>query len=221
MLSRLPVTLLVALLLLVACAETPQAPVADQAVTPDTTEPSAGVTDENGLGVTREQIIAAFSDSGLDPNAFEAQSLEDGRQVTTASYPATAQRQVLWVAIFGPAEAPHTVRVDYLPANARGGESETVERALDRLMTTLFPDWPDAPAWPEQAGGRAWQEAAAVGETNPGSRRVPIFEGRREAVWLGALGVPPQVISYVFTTRGVCRPSVAAADFYEGYSGCR
>lgn len=83
------------------------------------------------------------------------------------------------------------------------------------------PDWPEAAAWPEQAGGRAWQEAAAVAETNPDSRQVPIFEGQREAVWLGALGVPPQVVSYVFTTHQVCRPSVAAADFYEGYSGCR
>jgi len=224
MIPRSLLARLAALLLLAACAETDQPPIADQAATPGVaSSPSAGPAGgvANGLGVSQAQIIAALGAQGLDPSAFEAQTLKDGRQVMAASYPASTQRQVLWVAIFGPSEAPHTVRVDYFPANAQGGESARVGEAMDGLMTTLFPDWPDAPAWPEQAGGRAWQEAAAVAETNPDSRQVPIFEGQREAVWLGALGVPPQVVSYVFTTHEVCRPSVAAADFYEGYSGCR
>jgi hypothetical protein len=218
MLSRLPIAGLSALVLLAACAETGQEPLPTSAADAG---PAGTPGVANGLGVSQAQIIAALGERGLDPNAFEAQTLRDGRQVMAASYPASTQRQVLWVAIFGPSETPHTVRVDYFPANARGGEAEVVDQALDELMTTLFPDWPDAPAWPEQAGGRAWQEAAAVAETNPDSRQVPIFEGQREAVWLGALGVPPQVVSYVFTTHQVCRPSVAAADFYEGYSGCR
>jgi hypothetical protein len=220
MTARLPVATLAAALLLAGCAETTQTtPTADPAA--PGAGPTAAADPANGLGVSQAQIIAAFGAEGLDPAAFEAQTLQDGRQVMAASYPASVERQVLWVAIFGPSAAPHTVRVDYFPVNAQGGEPEVVGQAMDGLMTTLFPDWPEAAAWPEQAGARAWQEAAAVAEGDPGSRQVPILEGQRDAVWLGALGVPPQIVSYVFTTREVCRPSVAAADFYKGYTGCR
>lgn len=176
----------------------------------------------DGLGLSEDELIAVFADGELDPAAFENVDLGDGRRVTAASFPPSTERQVLWVAMFG-GEEPHTVRVDYFPVNAQGGEGEKVGDALSGLMNALFPDWPEAGAWPERAGARAWQETVKAAEEGPGPEggaRVPILESERDGVWLGALGVPPNVVSYVFTTSQACRPSVASASFYQGYVGC-
>lgn len=176
----------------------------------------------DGLGLSENELLAVFANGQLDPEAFENVDLGDGRRVTAASFPASTQRQVLWVAMFG-GDEPHTVRVDYFPGNAQGGEGETVGEALSGLMSALFPDWSEAGTWPERAGARAWQETVKAAEEGPGpggGARVPILESERDGVWLGALGVPPNVVSYVFTTSEACRPSVASTSFYQGYVGC-
>lgn len=194
------------------------APAAEAA--PDDGAPSSAAAPAEGLGLTRERLIEVLAEQDLDAAAFEPTTFEDGREVVTASFPGGSQRQVLWIAMFGGESDPHTVRLDYYPNNARGGESETVQEALDRLLVALFPNWADAPQWPEFAGARAWQETAKIMQDETAERRIPVLETERDGVWLAALGVPPDVVNYVVTTNPACRPS-RGSDFYKGYAACR
>lgn len=175
-----------------------------------------------GLGVSRERIVAAFAEQDLSADAFSTMTAGDGREVVAASFPPTASRQVMWVGIFGEAAAPHTVRVDYFPNEARGGEAPAVGAAMDRLLATLFPDWPEAQDWPEVAGQRAWEETAKLAQqAEEGTpTRIPVLQTQRDGVWLEALGASPRVVSYVITDRDVCRPS-QTDGYFEGYAACR
>lgn len=206
--------------------ETTEAPEAEDATTeppqPEADQEAPAVVERtgDGLGLSREEIVGVLTRYDLAADAFEPQDAGD-REVVAASFPATMSRQVLWVGIFGDARAPHTVRLDYFPERAQGGEGQAVGDAIDRLLVALFPDWPDATRWPEVAGNRAWQETAKIMEDAEGAPpRAPVVEGQQDGVWLAALGVPPQVISYVVTMRDVCRPS-QADGFYQGYPTCR
>jgi len=175
----------------------------------------------NGLGLSEAQIIGVLAEGDLSADAFSAQTLDDGRRVLTASFPETSQRQVLWIAILGEPAAPHTVRADFYPNNAEPEEVEAVGLALDRLLMSLFPDWPEVVDWPEVAGRRAWEETIRRNEGEEGApREVPVLETVRDGIALEALGVPPQIVSYVFTTNETCRPS-KTEGFYQGYAACR
>jgi hypothetical protein len=183
--------------------------------------PAEGAATGATLPVSRQEIVAGFAEHGLPAEAFEEISLEDGREVLAASFPPTASRQALWVGIFGSAEAPHTVRMDLFPADTTPEEAVAIADTVDDLVATMFPNWSEGAEWPAIAGARAWQEAEKVRAQEGGARQIPIFETERNGIWLGALGVPPQVLSYVFTARQACRPSEASSGFYEGYVGCR
>jgi len=180
--------------------------------------------DGEGLGLSQAELVQVFAANGLDPDAFEMQDLGEGRRVLTASYPATTERQVLFVALFGEASDPHTIRVDYFPMNAREEEAPRVGATLDSLMLALFPDWGDAGQWPEVAGQRAWQETTRMAEEareqGAESVQVPIIETDREGVSLSAVSLPPSVLSYVLTTRESCRPANPASRYSAGFVGC-
>jgi hypothetical protein len=203
-------------LLVAGCAgETPDPPAPG---TPPATEaPATG----EALPLSRQEILAAFAANGLPAEAFEDLVLEDGREVFAASFTRTAGRQALWVGVFGSGAAPHTVRMDLFPIDTGPEEALAIAGAMDGLLSTMFPDWQDAADWPEVAGARAWDQAEELRAKEAGGQRIPILETKRNDVWLGALGVPPDVLSYVFTVREACRPSEASSGFYEGYVGCR
>lgn len=230
--------------LLAACASDAPEPEAmaeapPRAAPPVTAEPGAGPAEAapaapavgaqaqrtgDGLGLSQAELLQVFAANGLDPKAFEMQSLGDGREVLTASYPPTTERQVLFVAMFGGEQAPHTVRMDYFPLNARGDEGPRVGQTLHGLMEALFPDWAEGTAWPQTAGQKAWQEtmqvAEAAREGAAESLQVPIFETDHEGVSLSALSIPPAVVSYVVTTKDSCRPANPEARYNAGYVGC-
>jgi hypothetical protein len=188
---------------------------------PAVAAPSAeGAATGEALPLSRQEIVAGFAEHGLRADAFEEISLEDGREVLAASFPESASRQALWVGIFGSAEAPHTVRMDVFPIETTPEEALAIADTVDDLVATMFPNWPEGAEWPATAGARAWEEVEKVRAQEGGSRQIPI-ETEREGIWLGALGVPHQVLSYVFTARQACRPSEASSSFYEGYVGCR
>jgi len=183
--------------------------------------PVAAERTGDGLGLHREEIVGVLTRYDLAADAFEALDLENGREVLAASYPASVQRQVLWIGIFGEPADPHTVRIDFFPERAQGTETQAAGDAIARLMMALFPDWSDAARWPEVAGNRAWQETAkAMQDEADAPARAPVIEGQRDGAWLASLGVPPRVISYVITTRDACRPS-QGEGFYQGYPACR
>ena len=216
-----------AALLAGACAGGPEEPIRAAETTADATAvetaetaPAVAAVTGEGLGLSREEIVAVLAQNGLPAEGFGTQALPDGRQVFTTSFPDTANRQVLWVAIFGDAQAPHTIRLDYFPANALPEEAQTVGRAMDGLVTALFPDWPEASQWPEVVGARAWEETRRHAGDDPGTQQSPILETRQNGVWLEALGVPLQIASYVITTNEACRPS-QADGYFEGYPGCQ
>jgi hypothetical protein len=212
------VPLALAATLLVGCAREP-APVAEVAAAPEPLAPAAAPPG-NGLGLSQERIVALLTERDLAPDAFSAQSLDDGREVLAASFPATAMRQVLWIGIFGGAAEPHTVRLDYFPGNARPEEAAAVDQALDRLLAGLFPAWEDASEWPEVAGARAWEESRRLLSGEAAPQQVPVLQTEQGEVWLEALGVPPDILSYVITTNAECRPS-QVDGFYQGYRTCR
>lgn len=175
-----------------------------------------------GVGVSRARIVEAFAAEDLSADAFSPITAGNGREVVAASFPPTASRQVMWVGIFGDADAPYTVHIDYFPNRAQGGEAVALGAAVSRLLRTLFPDWPQAPDWPELAGQRAWQETAKLAQdAEEGTpTRIPVLEMERDGVWLEALGVGPRMVSYVITDREACRPS-RIDDYFEGYASCR
>jgi hypothetical protein len=209
--------------LLAACASDAPEPEAMAEAPPRAAPPVTAETGD-GLGLSQAELLQVFAANGLDPKAFEMQALGDGREVLTASYPPTTERQVLFVALFGGEQAPHTVRMDYFPLNARGDEGPRVGQTLDGLMQALFPDWAEGRAWPETAGQKAWQEtmqvAEAAREGAAESLQVPIFETDHEGVSLSALSIPPAVVSYVVTTKDSCRPANPEARYNAGYVGC-
>jgi hypothetical protein len=192
----------------------------EDAPQPAAAAPSAeGAATGEGLPLSRQEIVATFADHGLPAGAFEELSLDDGREVFVASFPESASRQALWVGIFGDAEVPHTVRMDVFPRQTTPEEALTIADTVDDLVATMFPGWPEGSKWPAAAGIQAWEETAKLRGREGGSRQIPV-ETERNGVWLGALGVPHQVLSYVFTVRQACRPSEASSGFYEGYVGC-
>jgi hypothetical protein len=214
------IPLALAAFLLASCASDPAPGEAEIAAAPVAPSAPAPAPAGNGLGLSQERIVALLTERDLAANAFSTQNLEDGREVLAASFPETAMRQVLWIGIFGGVSEPHTVRLDYFPGNAQPEEAAAVAQALDRLLVGLFPAWEDAPEWPEVAGARAWEESRRVmsGEATP--QQVPVLQTEQGDVWLEALGVPPDILSYVITTNVACRPS-QTDGFYQGYRSCR
>jgi hypothetical protein len=219
------IPLALAALVLAGCASDPAPGEAEIAAAPAPApapaapSPAAAPTG-NGLGLSQERIVALLTERDLVADAFSPQNLDDGREVLTASFPDTTLRQVLWVGIFGGAAEPHTVRLDYFPGNARPEEAAAVAQALDRLMVGLFPDWEDASDWPEVAGARAWEESRRLLSGEAAVQQVPVLQTEQGDVWLEALGVPPDILSYVITTNLACRPS-QTDGFYQGYRTCR
>lgn len=213
-----------AALLAAGCAGDPE--VQQTADTATAAEPAATRVEAaaeptgEGLGLSRDRLVAVLAENGLPAEAFEMQTLPDGREVFATSYPETAARQVLAIAIFGEPAAPHTIRIDYFPTNALPEEAQTAGRALDGLATALFPDWQEASDWPEVAAARAWQETRNRGLGEGDEQQVPVLETQQNGAWLATLGVPGQIVSYVITTQEACRPS-QADGFYEGYPACR
>ena len=219
-----------AALLAAGCASDPEvqqtaetgttAEATDAATTMAQIEADAAEPTGEGLGLSRDGLVAVLAEHGLPADAFEMQTLPDGREVFATSYPETTARQVLAIAIFGEPAAPHTIRIDYFPTNALPEEAQTAGRALDGLASALFPDWQEATDWPEVAAARAWQETRNRGLGEGDEQQVPVLETQQNGAWLATLGVPGQIVSYVITTQEACRPS-QADGFYEGYSACR
>jgi len=134
---------------------------------------------------------------------------------------ALAPDESVWVAVnttlamgilmAGKGENIHTIRIPVftLGMSANQEKADRFFGLLSDLFSNIFPDWPEARAWPMNSLREAWNINPLVTKKMPTDPNDQIIKKKLGGITSATFGVPPDMVIYTITARDGCIPDVS------------
>lgn len=114
--------------------------------------------------------------------------------------------EVTMITMAGKGEAVHTLRL-MVAADRPEAESVALFENLEMLFQRVYPDWPEARAWPRESLIEAWEMSPLVREESLKNPEDTVITEVRGGIISSTVGVPPDIVLYTITTRERCTPN--------------
>lgn len=114
--------------------------------------------------------------------------------------------EMAMITMAGKGEAVHTLRL-VVATDRPEAESEILFKNLGILFQRVYPDWPEARAWPKESLIEAWNMSPLVREESLENPDDAVVTEARGGIISSTVGVPPDIVLYTITTRDRCTPN--------------